>query len=106
MNTETNPTQTETHRQSIGSMIGHTLAEESQASAQRMLQDINRKAHSVHDYVVENPREVAGLAVTLGFMAWAAIRTKPGRLLFDAGAALAIPMATKWVARNIAGPTR
>ena len=89
-------------RQTLGAMIGQSLAEESQASAQRVIEEVGEVAENVRSYIAENPREVLGLLATGGLLAWAATRTKPGRMAFDAAAAAAIPVATKWIARNFA----
>jgi ElaB/YqjD/DUF883 family membrane-anchored ribosome-binding protein len=92
-------------RKSIGAVIAQSLAEESQEGVDRILGEIKTGFEVARDYVVENPREAAGLAVCAGVVAWALLGTKPGRKVFEAGTAVAVPYATKWVARNLSAVT-
>ena len=91
---------------SIGSMISQSLAEESQAGVDRVLADVREGIDAAREYVSENPREAVALAAAAGVVAWALLGTKPGRKVFEAGAAIAVPYATKWVARNMADALR
>ena len=91
---------------SIGSLISQSLAEESQAGVDRILADVRDGIDAAREYVSENPREAVALAAAAGVVAWALLGTKPGRKVFEAGAAIAVPYATKWVARNMADALR
>ena len=91
---------------SIGSLISQSLAEESQAGVDRVLADVRDGIDAAREYVSENPREAVALAAAAGVVAWALLGTKPGRKVFEAGAAIAVPYATKWVARNMADALR
>ena len=91
---------------SIGSLISQSLAEESQAGVDRVLADVREGIEAAREYVSENPREAVALAAAAGVVAWALLGTKPGRKVFEAGAAVAVPYATKWVARNMADALR
>jgi len=91
---------------SIGSLISQSLAEESQAGVDRVLADVRDGIDAAREYVSENPREAVALAAAAGIVAWALLGTKPGRKVFEAGAAIAVPYATKWVARNMADALR
>ena len=87
-------------KKSIGAMIGQSLAEESQDGVERLLTEVKENFEMAKEYIAENPREAAGLAVCAAAVTWALLGTKPGRQLFEAGSAIAVPYATKWVARN------
>ena len=53
-------------------------------------------------YIDENPTEAAALAASIGIGGWALFSTKPGRRVFDFGAALAIPSIAQWIKTNFA----
>ncbi len=91
----------ETERKSISAIISQSLAEESQEGIDRMLNELKGYFDSSRLYVQENPREAAGLAIAAGVAAWALLGTKPGRIAFESGAAIAIPYVTKWFSRNM-----
>lgn len=88
-------------RKSIGAIISQSLAEESQEGIDRVLNEVKQYFEAGRTYIQENPREAAGLAIAAGVAAWALLGTKPGRVLFEAGAAFAIPYATRWVSSNM-----
>ncbi|MGE3760199.1 MAG: hypothetical protein AB7H97_20710 [Pseudobdellovibrionaceae bacterium] len=88
-------------RKSIGAIISQSLAEESQEGIDRVLGEIKEYFESGRTYIQENPREAAGLAIAAGVAAWALLGTKPGRVLFEAGAAIAVPYVTRWVSTNM-----
>lgn len=88
-------------RKSIGAIISQSLAEESQEGIDRVLNEVKQYFEAGRTYIQENPREAAGLAIAAGVAAWALLGTKPGRVLFEVGAAFAIPYATRWVSANM-----
>lgn len=88
-------------RKSIGAIISQSLAEESQEGIDRVLSELKEYFDSGRTYIQENPREAAGLAIAAGVAAWALLGTKPGRVLFEAGAAIAVPYVTRWVSSNM-----
>ena len=90
----------------IGSVIAHSLAEENQEGVDRVLSEIRQYFEQSKTYINENPREAAGLAVAGAVVAWVLLGTKPGRKAFEAGVAIAVPYATKWVSRNFSGVTQ
>lgn len=89
-------------RKSFGAIISQGLAEEGQQEGiDRIFGELREYFDKGRTYIQENPREAAGLAIACGVGAWALLGTKPGRVLFEAGAAIAIPYVTRWVSTNM-----
>ena len=88
---------------SISAIIGQSLAQESQEGVDRVFSQLNGYFTQGKDYVNENPKEAAALAISLGVAAWALTCTKPGRKMFEAGATMAVPRMAKWFTANFSG---
>ena len=88
-------------RKSISKVIAQSLAEDNQEGVERVLSEVKRYFDNSRSYISENPREAAGLALAAGVAAWALLGTKPGRMVFESGAAVAVPFVTKWFSRNL-----
>lgn len=88
-------------RKSIGAIISQSLAEESQEGIDRLLNEVKTYFESGREYIKENPREAAGLAVAAGICAWALLGTRPGRAIFESGAAKGVPFVTRWIRQNM-----
>jgi len=88
---------------SVGTVIAQSLARESQESIDKILSQINGYFNDTTDYVSENPREAALIAVTAGMAAYVLLATKPGRKLFDAGAERFVPEIARWISANFSG---
>lgn len=93
----------ETEDKGIGALVAQGISEEGQESIERVVEDVKSYFDKGREYVSENPKEAAGLAVAAGFAAWALLGTKPGRMLFEAGSAVAVPQITKFFTRSMSG---
>ncbi len=90
---------------SVGTVIAENLARESQEKIDRALGQFNGYFTQTTSYISSNPREATAIAVAAGMVAWVLLGTKPGRRIFEMGAAMVIPEATKWVQNNFANLT-
>lgn len=103
--TEDRPDQNERAEstKSLSAIIGQSLAQESQEGVERVFSQVNEYLTQTKEYINENPKEAAALAVSLGIAAWAFTATKPGRRAFEIGAAFAVPQLSKWFTSNFSG---
>lgn len=99
----TTSTGKETGMKSIGTVIGENLARGTQERVDKAMDTVSGYVESVKDYVTENPKEAAALAASIGLAAWALFYTKPGRRVFDKGAAVIVPEVSKWVTETFSG---
>lgn len=99
---ETSNTASDTPK-SLSAIIGQSLAQESQEGVERVFSQLNAYLTEGKEYINENPKEAAALAVSLGVAAWALTCTKPGRRLFETSATFAVPQITKWLSSNFSG---
>ena len=90
---------------SIGAIVAGSLAQESQEGVDRIISQVRSYFNIGKDYINENPREAAGLAVSIAVGTWAVLGTKPGRKAFEASSVVAIPRIVKWVKENFEGKT-
>lgn len=80
--------------------VGKNLPQENREAIERWMSDATEYAREARTYVRENPGEAAGLALTAGAVLWALFGTKPGRYVFEAGSAAAMPAISSWIAKN------
>jgi hypothetical protein len=85
----------------FSSIISQSLGEENREGINRIVSELKGYVDRGRSYVQENPREAAGLAVAAGITAWALVATKPGRLLFEGAAVVAIPYVSRWLSHNM-----
>jgi hypothetical protein len=85
----------------FSSIISQSLSEENREGINRILAELKDYVDRGRSYVQENPREAAGLAVAAGVTAWALLATKPGRILFEGAAVVAIPYISRWLSNNM-----
>jgi hypothetical protein len=85
----------------FSSIISQNLSEENREGINRIIAELKDYVDRGRSYVQENPREAAGLAVAAGVTAWALLATKPGRVLFEGAAVVAIPYISRWLSNNM-----
>jgi hypothetical protein len=84
-----------------GSMLSRAGGGELGEGLEDIMDEVKDYFEESRNYVSENPREAAGLAIAAGFAAWALLGTKPGRSILEAGAGFAVPEISKWFSRNV-----
>lgn len=90
---------------SVGAVIAESLAKEGQESIDQALSKINGWFKESTEYVSEKPWEAALMVASFGLTTWLLLTTKPGRKIFDAGAATFVPKISKWMATTFASST-
>jgi hypothetical protein len=78
------------------------------ARVDEVLERVNGYFSSAKEYVTENPKEAAALAVAVVVAGWALLYTKPGRSIFEKGAGVVVPQLSDWISQNFssAGVTK
>jgi hypothetical protein len=85
----------------FSSIISQSLSEENREGINRILAELKDYVDRGRSYAQENPREATGLAIAAGVTAWALLATKPGRILFEGAAVVAIPYISRWLSNNM-----
>ncbi len=86
---------------SVGAVIGESLAKDAQARVDDVMDRVNGYFKTAKEYVSENPKETAAIVAAVGVAAWVLLYTKPGRQVFEKGAAMYVPEISKWITQNL-----
>lgn len=86
---------TETETKSIGAVIGDSIGKNAQAKVDEAFSQASQYFDGVKSYLRESPREAIGIGLTLAAAGWVLLYTKPGRQIFDKGAATFGPQITE-----------
>ncbi|MBX3021980.1 MAG: hypothetical protein KF799_09915 [Bdellovibrionales bacterium] len=90
----------------IGAVIAENLAAGTQERVDGVMDQVSEYYEAAREYVNENPREAMMIGASLGMAAWALLFTKPGRQIFDLGAARAVPVVSQWISTTFNSQNR
>ena len=90
---------------SVSAGIAESLAKEGQESIDRAMTKISDWFEEGNKYVSQKPWEAALMVASFSLTAWVLLTTKPGRKIFNAGAATFVPKISKWISTTFAQPS-
>ena len=80
--------------------LGDALTVEGRENLEQLFADSKSFFSKARNYIEENPREAAAVALTGIGVAWFFASTKPGRRAFESVRGMATPILSEWVAKT------